>query len=143
MTPGVHCHGAKLSKTREVKSKTDVELQKVEEGVNNKQQQQPSSGVQLDTGRAARVCAGVLLGDFMHNLGDGFFIGFGFMFCGDSFGWGITGATVAHEIAQELADYLVLTDPAQGGSSHEGAAAQLHIWYECFVGRHHRHCPGL
>ena len=56
----------------------------------------------------------ISMGDFMHNLVDGFFIGFGFMMCDSDFGWKITGATVAHEIAQELADYLVLTDPAQG-----------------------------
>lgn len=67
-----------------------------------------------DAGRSIRVCAGVLLGDFMHNLVDGFFIGFGFMMCKDSFGWMITGATIGHEIAQEIADYLVLTDTNQG-----------------------------
>ena len=61
-----------------------------------------------------RVRSGIILGDFMHNLVDGIFIGFGFLNCGKTMGWSITAATVYHEIAQELADYLVLTDPFQG-----------------------------
>jgi len=61
-----------------------------------------------------RVRSGIVLGDFMHNLVDGIFIGFGFLNCGSTVGWSITAATVYHEIAQELADYLVLTDPLQG-----------------------------
>ena len=50
----------------------------------------------------------------MHNLVDGIFIGFGFLNCDSTMGWSITAATVYHEIAQELADYLVLVDPFQG-----------------------------
>ncbi len=61
-----------------------------------------------------RVRSGIILGDFMHNLVDGIFIGFGFLNCGKTMGWSITAATVYHEIAQELADYLVLVDPFQG-----------------------------
>lgn len=30
-------------------------------------------------------------------------------------GWTITAATVYHELGQEFADYIVLTDPKQGG----------------------------
>ena len=78
-----------------------------------------------DAGRSTRTMC-VLLGDFMHNLVDGFFIGFGFMMCKDSFGWMITGTTIGHEIAQEIADYLVLTD-AQSGQPQacEGSRLQL------------------
>jgi len=61
-----------------------------------------------------RVRSGVLLGDFLHNLVDGLVIAAAFSGCSDSVAWGITGATVAHELAQELSDYLVLTDPKQG-----------------------------
>ena len=61
-----------------------------------------------------RVRSGIILGDFMHNLVDGIFIGFGFLNCDSTMGWSITAATVYHEIAQELADYLVLVDPFQG-----------------------------
>jgi zinc transporter ZupT len=61
-----------------------------------------------------RVRGGIILGDFTHNLVDGIFIGFGFLNCGSTMGWSITAATVYHEIAQELADYLVLVDPFQG-----------------------------
>merc|ERR1711907_789524 len=61
-----------------------------------------------------RVLSGVLVGDFMHNLVDGIIIGAAFLGCSKSMAWGITGATIAHEIAQEIADYFVLTDAKQG-----------------------------
>jgi zinc transporter ZupT len=57
----------------------------------------------------ARIIAGILLGDFVHNLCDGFFIGAAFAGCGESFGWTVAWGTVAHEIAQELSDYVILT----------------------------------
>jgi zinc transporter ZupT len=56
-----------------------------------------------------RLISSVLIGDFMHNLCDGFFVGAAFKGCGSSFAWTVTWSTVAHEIAQELGDYLVLT----------------------------------
>jgi len=60
-----------------------------------------------------RVLCGILLGDFMHNLVDGFFIGAAFVGCSNSVGWTIVAATIYHELAQEVSDYLVLTDPMQ------------------------------
>jgi zinc transporter ZupT len=57
----------------------------------------------------ARIISGILLGDFIHNLCDGFFIGAAFAGCGESFGWTVAWGTVAHEVAQELSDYCVLT----------------------------------
>jgi zinc transporter ZupT len=65
----------------------------------------------------ARILSSVLLGDFMHNLCDGIFIAAAFRGCGGSFGWGVTAGSAYHEIAQEIADYFVLTDPEQGGLS--------------------------
>jgi len=50
----------------------------------------------------------------MHNFCDGCFIGSAFHLCGESMGWSVTAATVYHEIAQEMSDYVVLTDPEQG-----------------------------
>ena len=64
-----------------------------------------------------RVLSGVLLGDFIHNLVDGLFIGTAFLACGNKMGWSVTAATVYHELAQELSDFVVLTDPKQGGLS--------------------------
>jgi len=63
-----------------------------------------------------RLFVGVNLGDFFHNLCDGFFLGAGFKGCGSSFGWGIALATVLHEIPQEIADYVILTGPRVGVS---------------------------
>jgi len=45
----------------------------------------------------------------MHNLVDGFFIGAAFSGCARSMAWTITAATVYHELAQEVSDYMVLT----------------------------------
>ena len=61
-----------------------------------------------------RVFTGVIVGDFMHNFCDGIFIGSAFALCGDTMGWSVTAATVYHEIAQEISDFVVLTDPKQG-----------------------------
>lgn len=59
----------------------------------------------------SRIMSGVLIGDFFHNLCDGFFLGAAFKGCGSDFGWRVLAGTVAHELAQELADFLVLTGP--------------------------------
>jgi len=65
-------------------------------------------------GNQVRVLCGILLGDFMHNLVDGIFIGAAFVGCNDKVGWTIVAATIYHELAQEVSDYLILTDPMQG-----------------------------
>ena len=62
---------------------------------------------------AIRVCAGVLLGDFMHNLVDGVFIGAAFKNCSRAKALSVAIATIAHEVSHELSDYVVLT--GQGG----------------------------
>eukprot|EP00747_Dinoflagellata_sp_TGD_P135081 gnl/TRDRNA2_/TRDRNA2_175417_c5_seq2.p1 gnl/TRDRNA2_/TRDRNA2_175417_c5~~gnl/TRDRNA2_/TRDRNA2_175417_c5_seq2.p1 ORF type:complete len:335 (-),score=67.16 gnl/TRDRNA2_/TRDRNA2_175417_c5_seq2:525-1421(-) len=59
--------------------------------------------------KKVRMISAVTVGDFFHNLCDGFFIGAAFKGCGSSFGWGVAVATVLHELPQELADYAVLT----------------------------------
>jgi len=63
----------------------------------------------VDRAGQARLISSVLIGDFMHNLCDGFFIGAAFKGCGTSFGWSVAVGTIAHELAQELSDYVVLT----------------------------------
>lgn len=51
----------------------------------------------------------VCIGDFAHNLVDGFAIGFAFKMCDHSLAWGILAATMYHEIAQEIGDFCLLT----------------------------------
>ena len=51
----------------------------------------------------------ICMGDFLHNLVDGFAIGFAFKMCDTAVAWGILGATVYHEIAQEIGDFGLLT----------------------------------
>jgi len=64
----------------------------------------------LDTpAHRLRVLSAILIGDFFHNFADGIFMGTAFLHCSSSLAWSITTATVFHEIAQEVADYVVLT----------------------------------
>ena len=56
-----------------------------------------------------RVIVGCLVGDGLHNLIDGFLIAFAFQWCSSSRGWQIAAATIGHELAQEIADYSILT----------------------------------
>ena len=41
------------------------------------------------------------------------FIATAFATCGSGMGWSVTAATVFHELAQEISDYMVLTQPHQ------------------------------
>lgn len=55
------------------------------------------------------LASSVLLGDFFHNFTDGIFIGTAFMLCDRDLAITISAATIYHELAQELADYFLLT----------------------------------
>jgi zinc transporter ZupT len=55
------------------------------------------------------LAVSILVGDFFHNLSDGFFIGTAFLLCSKSIGWAIVASTIYHELAQEIADYILLT----------------------------------
>jgi zinc transporter ZupT len=54
------------------------------------------------------VCTPILFGDAFHNLADGLVLGTAFKICTSSFGWKLTGITIAHEIPQEISDFGVL-----------------------------------
>jgi zinc transporter ZupT len=84
------------------------------EGDNAENAEKGEKAELASTNSKARVIAGVLIGDFFHNLCDGFFLGAGFKGCGNSFGWGIALSTILHELPQELADYTILTGPLGG-----------------------------
>ena len=62
-----------------------------------------------------RLCSSVLIGDAFHNFGDGVFVGIGFLLCNRAVALSILFITFYHEIAQELADFFLLTK--QGGLS--------------------------
>jgi len=57
----------------------------------------------------------ILLGDGFHNFADGIFVGSAFLLCSNSVAISIMAATLYHEIAQELADFFLLT--GHGGLS--------------------------
>merc|ERR1719506_665242 len=56
-----------------------------------------------------RIVSGIIIGDFFHNFTDGTFIAAAFLACSKDFGWAVTVSTIIHEIAQEIADFFVLT----------------------------------
>ena len=51
----------------------------------------------------------ILLGDAFHNFCDGVFVGVAFKSCEISVALTITAMTLYHEVAQEIADYFLLT----------------------------------
>mmetsp|Transcript_6914 Transcript_6914/g.13425 ORF Transcript_6914/g.13425 Transcript_6914/m.13425 type:complete len:197 (-) Transcript_6914:72-662(-) len=57
----------------------------------------------------SRIVSGILVGDFFHNFTDGTFIAGAFLLCDPAFGWTVATSTIIHELAQEIADYFVLT----------------------------------
>ena len=57
------------------------------------------------------ICS-ILIGDGFHNFSDGIFIGIAFMICSRRVAIAMVIATVYHELAQELADYFLLTQHA-------------------------------
>lgn len=59
-----------------------------------------------------KLCATILLGDGFHNFSDGLFIAAAFRSCSQKLAIGIMLVTLAHEIPQELADFVVLTQYA-------------------------------
>ena len=61
----------------------------------------------------------VVFGDFFHNIVDGVIIGTAFKSCSDTVAWTVTAGTIYHEIAQEVADFLVLI--TKGGLSFSQA----------------------
>jgi len=56
-----------------------------------------------------QLCASILLGDAFHNFADGIFIGAAFKSCSTGTAISIVLVTLFHEIAQELADFVLLT----------------------------------
>jgi zinc transporter ZupT len=58
---------------------------------------------------AASVAFAVCVGDFMHNFTDGVLIGAAFKLCSPSIAWGMVAASCGHELAQEIADFVMLT----------------------------------
>jgi zinc transporter ZupT len=55
------------------------------------------------------LAASVLIGDFFHNFTDGILLGTAFSICHRELAVTIAVATVYHELAQEIADFFLLT----------------------------------
>jgi zinc transporter ZupT len=55
------------------------------------------------------LASSVLIGDFFHNFTDGVLVGTAFSLCHRELAVAISAATVYHELAQEVADFFLLT----------------------------------
>jgi zinc transporter ZupT len=71
-----------------------------------------ANGVVVVTGHSRNIplAASILLGDFCHNFCDGIFLGTAFLLCSESLAYTITFTTIYHELAQEIADFAMLTN---------------------------------
>jgi zinc transporter ZupT len=58
------------------------------------------------------LATSIILGDAFHNFCDGIFVGVALMLCDRITAYTIVAVTLYHEIAQELADYFLLTKHA-------------------------------
>jgi zinc transporter ZupT len=57
-----------------------------------------------------QLASSILIGDFLHNFADGIFIGTAFLLCDSSLAWTLAATTVYHELAQEISDFMLLTE---------------------------------
>ena len=75
----------------------------------------------------------VVVGDFLHNFVDGVAIGIAFMSCDATVGWTVAAGTIGHEVAQEVADFMVLITR---GKMSIGAAILLNFisGLSCVIG---------
>ena len=64
----------------------------------------------VDENKKMTTLFAILVGDFMHNIVDGFAIGFAFKFCDSSLAWSILLVTIYHELPQEVGDFALLTN---------------------------------
>jgi zinc transporter ZupT len=81
-------------------------------------------GCACEPGNWAPVAWSVLIGDLLHNFVDGIAIGVAFRSCGPDFGWVVASGAAAHEVTQELADFIVLITR---GRMSVGAALGLNL----------------
>lgn len=60
----------------------------------------------------------IMISDFFCNFADGIFIGTAFMLCTKSVAYAIVASTVYHEVAQEIADFVLLTHTCKFSIQH-------------------------
>lgn len=78
--------------------------------VNATEESKQGDLVQVKVGSATKdygLISNIVFGDAFHNLTDGFVIGVAFLYC-SSTGWIVTAAILAHEIPQEMVDFIIL-----------------------------------
>lgn len=93
-----------------MKKAQDDEENATEENITDEESAAEISAEALVKVRKNQLLASILLGDAVHNFVDGVFIGVAFKGCTKTLAWTITASTIYHELAQELADYFLLTN---------------------------------
>jgi len=85
----------------------------VEEGTHDKDEECATDKIHDHTAVSESInyscVSSILLGDFVHNFVDGVLVGTAFKMCNRQMGISVALATVYHEVAQEIADYFILT----------------------------------
>ncbi|KAL7535526.1 hypothetical protein ACHAXR_006543, partial [Thalassiosira sp. AJA248-18] len=99
----------KVMKVIDEASPQDQSPSDAEEGAERFVFEQESMPLPTKTFVDRQLCASILLGDGFHNFADGVFIGAAFKSCSTSVALSIIMVTLFHEIAQELADFILLT----------------------------------
>ena len=88
--------------------KTTLSMQGVRANAAALAKQQPAEGG-VEHVSAAAVAFAICFGDAMHNFTDGVLIGTAFKLCSSRMAWGMVAAACGHELAQEVADFVMLT----------------------------------
>ena len=87
-----------------------------------------------ESSASANTVMAVCIGDFAHNITDGFAIGIAFKLCSRSLAMGLVAATLYHEVAQEISDFVILTSAEVGLSTLSALAVNFLVGTSCILG---------
>jgi zinc transporter ZupT len=79
------------------------------------------------------LVSSIILGDGFHNFTDGIFIGNAFILCSRDIAYTMVATTIYHELAQEIADYTLLTHHC-GLTSRQALIANFLSGFSTMVG---------
>lgn len=92
-----------------VDEESDEVDEELEKGPKSDATAEETDATSVSTTKDWSLAGSILLGDALHNFVDGIFIGNAFFLCTNGVAWTIVATTVYHELAQELADFCLLT----------------------------------
>jgi len=112
----------------------EAEQSDVEENLQSGDRDREAGELQvvLEDSSVKAVVWSILWGDFFHNFVDGIAIGTAFINCEAATGWAVVFSSMAHEVSQEIADFLILTK--NGFRPHTAVLANLLSGLSCVIG---------